>query len=114
MLRSPKVWKEQPFILSLTAAEMKELAPEWFPLGAGAVCSPDARLMVQGIIDLFFEEEGELVLADYKTDRNLDGNALGMYGLQLKLYQLALERILHRNVREKLLYATRTGKEIYI
>ena len=28
----------------------------------------DERILIQGIIDAFFEEDGKLVLVDYKTD----------------------------------------------
>jgi ATP-dependent helicase/nuclease subunit A len=47
-------------------------------------------IVLQGQIDLWFEESGELVLVDYKTDR--DESSATSYALQLRLYALALER----------------------
>jgi ATP-dependent helicase/nuclease subunit A len=46
-------------------------------------------VIVRGQIDLWFEEGGELVIVDYKTDR--DESAGEGYALQLRLYALALE-----------------------
>jgi ATP-dependent exoDNAse (exonuclease V) beta subunit len=56
-------------------------------------------LVVEGRIDLWFEEGGRLVLVDYKTDDvDADGAAARGedYVLQLHLYALALERIAGR------------------
>ncbi|HEX5430748.1 MAG TPA: PD-(D/E)XK nuclease family protein, partial [Bryobacteraceae bacterium] len=47
-------------------------------------------VVLRGQIDLWFEEAGELILVDYKTDRDESGFA--EYALQLRLYALALER----------------------
>ena len=46
-------------------------------------------VVLRGQIDLWFEESGELVLVDYKTDR--DESAASQYALQLRLYALALK-----------------------
>ena len=46
-------------------------------------------LVLRGQIDLWFEDSGELILVDYKTDRE---EAPEQYELQLRLYALALER----------------------
>jgi ATP-dependent exoDNAse (exonuclease V) beta subunit len=56
-------------------------------------------LVVRGQIDLWFEEGGELVLVDYKTDAvtGLDVAARARdYELQLKLYAMAVERVADR------------------
>lgn len=52
-----KLYKEQPFVLGVDAGEI-------YPDTAS-----DETILVQGIIDVYFEEEGELVVLDYKTDR---------------------------------------------
>jgi ATP-dependent helicase/nuclease subunit A len=51
-------------------------------------------VIVQGQIDLWFEEAGELTLVDYKTDH--DDSSFEEYALQLRVYALALERFLGR------------------
>jgi len=56
-------------------------------------------VLLHGRIDLWFEEGGELVLIDYKTDDVEAGEATGhagAYALQLHLYALALERLTGR------------------
>jgi ATP-dependent helicase/nuclease subunit A len=50
-------------------------------------------VVLRGQIDLWFEDRGQIVLVDYKTDRNIHAVR---YGLQLRLYGLALERLTGR------------------
>lgn len=67
----------------------------------------DDRVLVQGVVDCFFEQDGELVVVDFKTDR-VEGEALlaraEEYRPQLELYAKALSRVLGKRVREKILY----------
>ncbi len=68
-------------------------------------------LLVQGTIDCCFEENGEWVLLDYKTDRTDDMDALrAHYEKQLHVYALALERITGMRVKEKKLCLLAQGK----
>ncbi len=69
-------------------------------------------VIVRGQIDLWFEENGELVLADYKTDRE-EATASG-YALQLQLYALALERYAGRRPDRALLCYLRSDRAIEI
>ncbi|MBF1019626.1 MAG: PD-(D/E)XK nuclease family protein, partial [Lachnospiraceae bacterium] len=58
------------------------------------------------------EEEGELVLIDYKTDR-LDEEKLRLfYKPQLEIYREALEQLTNQKVKEMALYSFHLGKEI--
>jgi CRISPR/Cas system-associated exonuclease Cas4 (RecB family) len=53
-------------------------------------------LVIRGQVDLWFEEGGELVVADYKTDDVTAAEAHHRardYTLQLRLYALAVERV---------------------
>lgn len=64
-------------------------------------------LLVQGVIDCFFEEEGQWVLVDYKTDY-VDSperiNELAQrYRIQMDLYAEALEQITGKPVKERIL-----------
>jgi ATP-dependent helicase/nuclease subunit A len=79
------------------------------------------QIIVQGIIDLFFEEDGELVLVDFKSGGGAykDGAArarhmLETYGEQIRLYREALEAITGKRVKEALLYLTSTGEAILV
>ena len=79
-----------------------------------------ARSIVQGIIDCFFEEEGELVLVDYKTTNvRSKGEFAGRresirerYALQIDLYRRALEAATGKRVKEAYLYLTNIGETI--
>lgn len=67
----------------------------------------DERIMLQGVIDCFFEENDGIVLVDYKTDRvNDNGESLiENYSLQLKYYSQAIERLMGKMVKEKYIYS---------
>ena len=101
--KSQKLWKEQPFVLGIDA---KELYPK----------EEDGELiLVQGIIDAYFEEEDGLVVLDYKTDRVRKAEELvEKYQEQLRYYAKALEQMTGKKVKEKIIYAFSLGKEIRI
>lgn len=56
---------------------------------------------VDGQIDLFFEEEGHLILLDFKTDKRINHN---IYKKQMELYKMALEEAFQKPVKEVWLY----------
>ncbi|HEX3020774.1 MAG TPA: UvrD-helicase domain-containing protein [Lachnospiraceae bacterium] len=98
------IFLEQQFVISIKANEI----------------NPDLRsdepVLVQGIIDCFFEEEGQIVIIDYKTDR-LGGNdgedvLRSRYKVQLDYYQRAVEQITGKKVSERILYSFYLGKAI--
>jgi len=71
-------------------------------------------VVLRGQIDLWFEEAGELVLVDYKTDRMTaaEDQRLEPYRLQLRLYALALEKLLGRLPDRGFLHLLRTGESV--
>jgi len=63
------------------------------------------------IIDAYFEEDGKLILVDYKTDRNADEAELAeRYRPQQEAYAQALEKLYGRPVAEMYLYSFWLGK----
>lgn len=76
------------------------------------------RLMVQGVIDCYFEEEDGLVLLDYKTGNAADARLgrdekiAARYRTQIELYRQALEEASGRRVKEAYLYLTDAGRFI--
>lgn len=89
-----KLYKEQPFVLSLPA---KRVNSEF---------SDEEIVLIQGIIDVYFEEDGQYVILDYKTDRIESMEALKeRYETQLDYYEEAVARILEKSVKEKVLYS---------
>lgn len=69
-------------------------------------------LLIRGAIDLWFEEDGELILVDYKTDQHIGHERLRQYSTQLRLYAIALSRALGRRVDRIVLAVLRAGREI--
>ena len=72
-------------------------------------------VLIQGIIDAFFEEDGRLVVVDYKTDLVLEGQELiRRYQVQLDYYKEALNRITGKEVSQKIIYSFALGQEIVL
>lgn len=80
----------------------------------------DKEVIVRGIIDCFFEEDGQIVLLDYKTGNRRDmdsGNYDAIkerYSMQMELYKEALQKATGKSVKETYLYLTDVGEFIKI
>ena len=77
------------------------------------------RQLVQGVIDLYFIEDGQLVIVDYKTDRVLRGRAgedelRRRYSIQLDYYAMALSQITGLKVKEKVIYSFALGRSLTV
>lgn len=71
------------------------------------------KVILQGIIDAFIMEEEGIILVDYKTDRVKDGEELrNRYQKQIDLYSEALEQILGKKVKRRVLYSFSLGEEV--
>ena len=88
------LYREQPFVLGIDA---KRLDPEL----------PDGeKVLIQGIIDVFFIENGEIILLDYKTDVIDSLQALwNRYSVQIQYYEEALTKLMQLPVKERILYS---------
>ncbi len=92
-----RVWREYAFTVPLPAGDFDPSLP--------AIAAED-RMIIQGIADCVFEENGRLVILDYKTDRIGDGTRLrDRYHKQLEVYRRALADTLGLPVKEALLYS---------
>lgn len=94
--KQKKLYKEKQFVIGVPFSEME-------PLSHG-----DSYVVVQGIIDLYFEEEDGLVLVDYKTDRIRKGEEhllVERYQSQLDYYKRALQQITGKTVKECYIYS---------
>ncbi|MBO4410751.1 MAG: helicase-exonuclease AddAB subunit AddA [Lachnospiraceae bacterium] len=101
-----KCRKEQQFIIGLP---VREVFPE------AQVRSQDELVMIQGVIDLYLEEEDGIVVVDYKTDRVRDPEILVReYRVQLDLYEKALTMMTGKTVKEKWIYSFVLGKGILL
>lgn len=98
-----QLFKEQPFVLSLPASRLSDEFPD------------TEQILIQGIIDVYFEEDGKIVLADYKTDAVKEPEELiERYKIQLDYYAEALERITGKEVVQKIIYSFALGREIVV
>jgi len=89
-----ELYREQPFVLGISASKLGEQFPA------------EEKVLIQGIIDAFFVEEGKIVLLDYKTDKVQTGKELwDRYGTQLEYYEEALSSLMQMPVKEKILYS---------
>ena len=103
--RRGELHREQPFVISVLANQIKE--------------EYDSReeILIQGIMDAYFEEEGELVLVDYKTDKvwnNKIETLVEKYQVQLRYYREALERVTGKKVKETYIYSLQMGKAVEV
>lgn len=77
-------------------------------VGANEIYKTDFtdRVLIQGVADCVFEERGQLVLVDYKTDRIKNENELlDKYKKQISFYKAAVEKTLGLPVKESVLYS---------
>ena len=77
----------------------------------------DELVLIQGIIDAWFEEDDGVVLVDYKTDRIQEGEEavlLDRYRLQMIYYGQALKQITGKPVKESVIYSLALQKEILV
>ena len=97
------LFREQHFIYAIPAARV-------YPEAEG-----DRKLLIQGVVDAYFEEADGLILVDYKTDYVEKGGEAALYrkyAAQLNYYAEALEQLTGRKVKEKILYSVRLQKEL--
>lgn len=103
LVASPRVEREKEFNLMCEASRL---------IGA----STDEPIMLQGIIDCCFIEDGRWVLVDHKTTR-VDGahsprTVAERYRRQIELYAEALERLTGIPVAEKYIYLLSVGEAV--
>ena len=94
--------REKAFVLGIPAGEI------WN-------CDSEELVLVQGIVDAFFYEDGDIILMDYKTDSvERPQQLIARYQSQLDLYARALEKATERTVRQKIIYSFHLKKEIAV
>lgn len=97
-----ELFREQPFVMGLPASQVD---------GSDS----DETILIQGIIDAFFYEDGQIVLLDYKTDYVRRASELReKYHAQLEYYEQALSMMTGKKVKEKLIYSFTLGEVIEV
>lgn len=103
--KSGSLYREQPFVMGVPAVMV-------YPESGSS-----ETIIVQGIIDAFFEEDGEIVLLDYKTDRLQRGGESKLaerYNAQMMCYAMAVEKAFGKPVKEAVLYSFSLGKPVSV
>lgn len=101
--QSSRIYKEQPFVYGIPAGDVKA---EW---------KSDRTVLIQGIVDAYFEEDGQIVIVDYKTDYVKAGEEQKLadkYRVQMEYYKKALETMTDKPVKECILYSVYLDKEV--
>ncbi len=100
IMNANRLWREFKFSLLCPAEKL-------FPGGEGE------SVLLQGVIDCMIEENGEITIIDYKTDRVRGDETLERakgYAKQLEAYAYAAQRMTGRPVRECVLYFLYSGE----
>ncbi len=116
MRSARRLWRETRFNITLPAASFTEQQELRGALG-------DERILVQGVIDCFFEDaDGAVTVVDYKTDtftraQHADPEECARilrqrHGAQLGYYRLALAELLGRTPEHTLIYSFDLDREI--
>ena len=100
------IHRELPFFTRISASKVKEdISKE----------SHNEEVRLQGVIDLFFELDGEIILVDYKTDYvedNIEEEMNRRYKIQLDYYSDAIKKITDKVVNKRYLYLFYIDKAI--
>ena len=105
LLKADRITREFRFSLLCNAEDI---------LGEGG----KEKILLQGVVDCCMEENGELVIVDYKTDMIRSESELNekvlLYSGQIRAYAMALHRIFRKPVKETVLYFLSVGKAITV
>ncbi|WP_337543567.1 3'-5' exonuclease [Mitsuokella jalaludinii] len=105
MKSAARVWRELPFSRMIPVGKVNP-----------AYSESAEKIFIQGVIDVLFEEnDGSLVLLDYKTDRDTAPDKIRRrYAKQIELYREAVESILGKPVKESILFLLHDGTSLRI
>ena len=99
-----KLYRENRFVMGVPASDI------------GGLYQGDEMILVQGMIDAWFEEDDGLVIVDYKSDRvdkeTGEDVLRERYAVQLKYYRKALEQSTGKPVKECRIYSFSLGRDI--
>ena len=102
-----EICKEKPFVYKVKPSENEILRNK---------VKTNDYILLQGIIDMYYiDQNDEIVLVDYKTDKvENELELVKKYKVQLLLYKEALENISNKKVKKVYIYSTVLKKEIEI
>lgn len=77
----------------------------------------EEKIVLRGIIDCYFEEEGKAIILDYKTDYLRQGEEaviIDRYKTQLNYYGEAVEKLLGKRVEDMYLYLFSIDRDVKV
>ena len=99
-----KVWREFPFMCLIEAEPPVSLEGE--------------KILLQGVVDCFFETEAGLTIVDFKTDHvhteEKQSARVKLYRPQMEAYSAALETVFEKRVTRRVLYFLHSGQAVEI
>ncbi|HBL84249.1 MAG: hypothetical protein A2Y17_07660 [Clostridiales bacterium GWF2_38_85] len=98
-----KVWREKRFSIMEDSLLFGQSSGE--------------KIMVQGVIDMFFETDDRITIVDFKTDRiteNAIPDFIKRHTAQLKYYCLAIEKMTLKKVTRAILYSFELGRAVLV
>ena len=96
-----KLYKEQPFVIGVKASTLSDDFPE------------SETVLVQGVIDVYYIEDGKITVLDYKTDKVGSADELiKRYRTQLDYYAEAIGKLTGLPVSKKVIYSFALSKTI--
>ena len=115
-----ELYREKPFVMGFTEDELREAGFEEDIYNENGIVhnkgTDEDLTLIQGIIDVFWIEDDDIILLDYKTDSVKTPQELILrYETQMELYAKALNRVYAKagkTVKEKLIYSFCLGKKL--
>lgn len=99
-------WRERKFMAAISQLDIEAPLMEKLKKSDG---------MIKGIIDLMFEEDGGIVILDYKSDRGVSTETLrSRYTPQIQLYRAAVELTTGCKVKSAYLYSFELHRTIEV
>ena len=102
--RCHKLYRETQFMIGVPACEVSDVRSR-------------EMILIQGVIDACFEEDGQIILVEYKTDFVKEGNEevlIRRYEKQLYYYEKAIEQLTGRKVSEKYIYSFALNRPVSV
>lgn len=99
--KNGNLYKEQPFVFGIDANRLNKEFPD------------TETVLIQGIIDVYFEEDDSIILMDYKTDVvDSEETLIKRYQIQLDYYAEVLAKLLEKPIKDVIIYSFHFEKEI--
>ncbi|MBQ6946536.1 MAG: UvrD-helicase domain-containing protein, partial [Clostridia bacterium] len=103
MITADKLEKEKRFFFTQPADSIFE------------DCNDASPILLQGVLDCYYEKNGHTIIVDYKTDHlSKAADFVDRYALQLQLYQCGLQKLTGKKVDKLYIYSFHLNEVIEI